>query len=157
VVERGKDLPSKKNLADYIDERGRMQLLPLLRDHRKLFPILWLLVQKEASRRVTEVGCEHFFSLSGYVSAPRRTRLGVRNYERLAMLSSIVQSLYIDPVWVAAEYLRRCKNGSWKEDIDVEALKCWNLERILDAELHNKPVPADLSMEDFIVEEGEEE
>jgi hypothetical protein len=31
------------------------------------------------------------------------------------------------------------------------------LERILDAELHNKPVPADLSMEDFIVEEGEEE
>jgi hypothetical protein len=56
------------------------------------------------------------------VSAPRRTRLGVRNYERFAMLSSIVQSLYIDPVWVAAEYLRRCKNGSWKEDIDVEAL-----------------------------------
>ena len=56
--ERGKDLPSKKNLADYIDERGRMDLVAFFRDHKKLFPTLWILVQKEASRRVTEVGCE---------------------------------------------------------------------------------------------------
>jgi hypothetical protein len=90
VVEKGKNLPSKKNLADYIDERGRIQLIAFFRDHRKSFPTLWNLVQKEASRRVTEVGCKRFFALSGYVSAPRRTRLGVRNYERLAMLSSIV-------------------------------------------------------------------
>jgi hypothetical protein len=27
VVEKGKNLPSKKNLVDYIDEPGRMQLL----------------------------------------------------------------------------------------------------------------------------------
>jgi hypothetical protein len=59
--------------------------------------------------------------------------------------------------WVAAEYLRRCKKGCWKEDIDAEALKCWNLERILDAELHNQPVPDDLTMDDFIDEEDVEE
>jgi hypothetical protein len=73
----------------------------------------------------------------------------VRNYERLAMLSSIVQRLYIDEKWVAAEYLRRRKN--------VDALKCWNLERILDAELLNEPVPSELTMEDFIAEGGDEE
>jgi hypothetical protein len=157
VVEKGKNLPSKKNLADYIDERGRMQLLSFFRDHKKSFPTLWLLIQKESSRRVTEVGCERFFALSGYVSAPRRTRLGVRNYERLAILSSIVQRLYIDEKWVAAEYLRRCKNGSWKKENDVDALKCWNLERILDAELLNEPVPSELTMEDLIAEGEDEE
>jgi hypothetical protein len=82
----------------------------------------------------------------------------VRNYERLAMfLSSIVQRLYIDPIWVAAEYLRRCKNGSWNKENDVDALKCWNLERILDAELLNEPVPSELTMEDFIADGGDEE
>jgi hypothetical protein len=38
VVEKGKNLPSKKNLADYIDERGHMQLLPFSVTIRNLFP-----------------------------------------------------------------------------------------------------------------------
>jgi hypothetical protein len=50
--------------------------------------------------------------------------------------------------------LRRCKNGSRKKDNDVDALKCWNLERILDAELLNEPVPSDLNMEELIDEGG---
>ena len=73
--------------------------------------------QKEASRRVVEVGCEQFFGLSGYISSARRSRLGVRHYERLAMLASIMQKVYIDSEWVAKEYLRRCKQplgaGIW--------------------------------------------
>ncbi len=63
-----------------------------------------------------EVGCEHFFGLSGYISSPRRTRLGVRTYKRLAMLASIVHTVYIDNARVAAEYLRRCKAGAWKKE-----------------------------------------
>jgi hypothetical protein len=85
-----------------------MQLLKFFADHQKSFPTLWILVQKEASHRVVEVGCERLFGLSGYVSLPWRTQLGVRNYERLAMLSSIVQNVYVNEKWVAQEYLRRC-------------------------------------------------
>ena len=116
-----------------------------------MFPTLWIwiLVQKKASTRVVEVGCERFFALSGYVSAPRRTRLGVRCYERLAMLSMIVNSLYIDPDFIAAEYLRRCRQKKWKKSNDEEALKCWNLELALEAELENKPVPKKLTMNDI--------
>jgi hypothetical protein len=33
VASKGKDLPSGKNLADYINERGRMQLLKFFADH----------------------------------------------------------------------------------------------------------------------------
>ena len=57
------------------------------------------------------------------------------------MLASIIQSVYIDPEWVANGYLKRYKPGSWKKDDTVEALKCWNLEHILKAKslVHAKP------------------
>ena len=58
-----------------------------------LFPILWIFAQYESSRRVVEVGCECLFGLSGYISLPRQTTLGVRMCERLAMLVSIVHAV----------------------------------------------------------------
>ena len=67
------------------------------------------------------------------------------------------QHVYIDPAWVAAEYLKRCKKGSWKKDTDVEGLKDWNLGRFIEAELFNKPSPDDLTMEEFVAGEVEEE
>jgi hypothetical protein len=82
-----------------------MDLLKFFEACKKVFPTLWILVQKKASAWVVEVGCERFFALSGYVSAPRRTQLGVQCYEHLAMLSMIVNSLYIDPDFIAAKYL----------------------------------------------------
>ena len=156
ATKRGKDLPSGKNLFDYIDKQGRMCLVRFFGEHKDRFPTLWVLVQREASRRVVEVGCERFFGLSGYISSPRRTRLGVRNYERLAMLSSILRVVYINPDWVAKEYLRRCKNGAWKSASDDESLKCWNLERILEAELFGDPKPKDLTMNELLCDMEEE-
>ena len=153
VKERGDNLPSGKNLADYFDHWHRMNLLKLFSDHTKLFPTLWIIVQREASRRIYEVSCERFFSLSGYVSSPRRTRLGVRNYERLAMLASIINQVYVDPQWVADEYLRRCKNGAWKKENTVAALKCWNFERMMDAQDRGLPEPKEMTLEDFLQEE----
>ena len=98
LINRGEDLPSKKNLADYLDKKGRIDLLEFFNDHKDRFPNLFTIVQREASRRAVEVGCERFFGLSGYISQPRRSRLNVRNYERLAMwhilcrVSSLIQS-----------------------------------------------------------------
>ena len=91
--------------------------------------------KKEAARKVVEVGCERFFALSGYVSAPRRTRLGVRTYERLALLALILRNIYIDDEWVAKEYLKRCKEGAGIEENTKDAAKCWNLERVIQTEL----------------------
>ena len=93
-----------------------MKLVPSFLEHPSQFPTLSLIIQAEASRKVTEVSCERFFGTSGYVSHPRRSMLGVRNYERISerisMLANIVQSAYINPEWVAAEYLSRCKAGA---------------------------------------------
>ena len=149
VKERGHNLPSGKNLADYIDGDGQFSMLDFMSDHSKQLPTLWIQGQCEESRRIVEVGCERFFNLAGYVSSPKRTALLVRNYECLSMLSSLIQKVYVDEEWVAQEYLSRCKADRWKASEDEEALKCWNLERIIEAEMMAAPEPIDLTMDEF--------
>ena len=127
-----------------------MDVVTFAENHKDEFGIIWLVVQCEASRRVVEVGCERFFNLSGYVSSAKRTRLGVRNYERLAMLASTVQNIYVDVEWVANEYLARSKRGAWKKENTMDSLKCWNLERVLEAELFGKAAPDDITMAEFV-------
>ena len=78
VEQRGDDLPSGKNLVDYLDDKGRFKLIPFFLDHKARFQNLFTIVQREAPRRVVEVGCERFFGVSGYNSQPRWSRLGVR-------------------------------------------------------------------------------
>ena len=77
VLERGEDLSSGKNLADYIDSSGMLDPLQLLLDHEKRFPTLSIKAQAEAALGNVEVGSERFFNISGYISSPKRTRLGV--------------------------------------------------------------------------------
>ncbi len=70
------------------------------------------------------------------------------------MLASIIQNVYIDSKWVVQQYIEWCKKGSWKKKNTEEALKCWNLERIIDAEQQGKDAPSELTLEDILDEEG---
>ena len=149
VEEKGDNLPSGKNIADYVDERGRMNLLLFFEDHSSMFPTLWLISQCEMSNQVVEVGCERFFNLSGCVSAPRRARLKVRTYERLAMIAAMIQKVHIDYEWVAKEYLRRSREKVWDDETTKETLKCFNLERIIEAELHGMATPPELIIDNL--------
>jgi hypothetical protein len=72
VEENGKDLPSGKNIGNYINTKGRMDVLQFHKDYKNNLPNLWIIVQREAARRVVEVGCEWFFGLLCYVSGPRQ-------------------------------------------------------------------------------------
>ena len=152
---RGEDLPSGKNLADYVDKRGRINLLRFYEDHSSKFKSLWVLAQCEESNQVVEVGCERFFSLSGCVSSEKRTRLKVRTYERLAMLAAMIKKVYIDYEWVAQEYMRRSKEKLWDVNITTDALKCFNLERILEAELYGMIMPKEMTLEELCKGERE--
>jgi hypothetical protein len=61
VQENWKDIPSGNFFGNYVNEKGRMEVIKFFEDHKKFFPTLWIIVQREAARRVVEVGCEHFF------------------------------------------------------------------------------------------------
>lgn len=68
---REEDLPSGKNLAGYVDNLDRMNLLRFCGDHIKHFSTLWIAAQCEESTKVVEVGCERFFNISGCVSSEK--------------------------------------------------------------------------------------
>jgi hypothetical protein len=128
-----------------------MNLLTFFKDHKIRFPTLFVIVQREVSRRVVEVGCERFFGLSGYISQSRRSMLGVRNYERIALLSFILLHVFIDANWAAEDYLKRCKAGVWKKENTVESLKCFNLERIINAvDGDGAELPRDNDIEEYL-------
>ena len=65
------------------------------------------------------------------------------------MLSSIVQNVHVDVKWVAKEYMQRCKMNKWQSARDDNALKCFNCERILEAEQLGLPEPFELTMADI--------
>jgi hypothetical protein len=44
ILSRGKDLPSGKNIADYIECWGRVDVTKFALDHCTQFPTLWILV-----------------------------------------------------------------------------------------------------------------
>jgi hypothetical protein len=44
------------------------------------------------------------------------------------------------------------KMNKWKKADDDDALKCWNCERILDAEQLGLPKPAELTMADITLD-----
>jgi hypothetical protein len=46
------------------------------------------------------------------------------------------------------------KAGGWKKDTDEEALKYWNLVRIVDAKLFGKDEPHQLTMEELVREDA---
>ena len=73
------------------------------------------------------------------------------------MLVSIVQNVYIDIDWVAKEYLHSCSKGCWKGKNAAESLKCWNLERVIDAELRKVVPSGETTLVEFVAEtEGAE-
>ncbi len=74
----------------------------------------------------------------------------MRTYKHVAILASVIQSVYIDNHWVAQQYIERCKKGSWKKEITEEVLKCWNLESIIDAEQQGMDAPSELKLEDLL-------
>ena len=51
---------------------------------------------------------------------------------------------------MAEEYLRRAKAGKWKKENTVESFKCFNLERILDAQMYGKEEPERLTQEEYV-------
>jgi hypothetical protein len=96
------------------------------------------------------VGCEQFFGKSGYISQPRRSLLGVRNYERIALLSTILNCVCIDPDEFAKEYLARCNKGAWKKENTIECLKCFILERVIAVGDSGMGWPKSISLDEYI-------
>ena len=91
------------------------------------------------------------FLISVVTFHPRRgPTAGFEINERIALLAKNLPNIYVDDDWVTREHIRRCEQKEWKAEEDAEALKCWNLERLVEAELTGgNPIGGELTMEDI--------
>ncbi len=55
---------------------------------------------------------------------------------------------------MAQQYIEQCKKWCWKKENTEEALKCGNLECIIDAEQQGKDASSELKLEDPLNEEA---
>jgi hypothetical protein len=141
VGERGDDIQASPgsafvpcNLADFVHDDGRFDLVAFLGVQKEVFPTLHKLAVCLSSIRTNEVGCERFFSTAGYVSCPRRTSLKVRNYECLATLKVNMQHVFIDEQYVVRKYLEMEAEKSWDDLETADDMLVLNLERQMQAE-----------------------
>jgi hypothetical protein len=59
------------------------------------------------------------------------------------------------PKRIAEEYLRQCGAKAWKKENTIDSQKCFNLERILEAEMAGDSAPAPITLEEFEAEAAE--
>jgi hypothetical protein len=61
------------------------------------------------------------------------------------------EDLHIDPEWVANQYLKRCHTGAWKKGNNAKALKSWNVNSIIDADVFVNSTPSTLAMDELFL------
>ena len=116
VVEKGVNLPSGRNHAEYVDVTGYYDIVKFLDDHRNYFPGLENVGIGQLCPHVTsKVDCESLFSSAGHVSDPRRSQTDIRLYERLVTTKHRMQHIYCSPRKVHQLFMKRWKDNDWDE------------------------------------------
>jgi hypothetical protein len=152
VVKRGKNLPSKFNHANYVDDKGHYNLVQYLEDHRAIFPGIYEVgIGQLCPHITTEVDCESLFSEAGFVAEPRRASTNNRLYERLVITKHRLGRIYCDIELVKELYMKRWRNNDWDEKEERDAAEFLEIEK----EIHLKLFPNSTSLFDGEDEEGE--
>ncbi len=78
VIEKGENLPTGNNHADYIDIKGKYDIVRYFQDHGDVFPNLSKFFIGSLAPHITtdtEVDCESFFSQAGHAAHPNQIEL----------------------------------------------------------------------------------
>lgn len=139
VLERGKGLPSGKNLADYIDKKGYFNLVKYAQDHSQKArkgsaapPFVGtanVILGQLSPHITTEVDCESLFSQAGHAAQPNRNMTTAETFERQVIAKHRLARIYCDPVAVKKEFMERHKKGKWNANEDRDDLAFWESQK----------------------------
>ena len=130
VTKRGKDLPSGKNHADYINKKGVYDIVKFQLDHKDLFPAVFHVgVGQLSSHLSSEVDCESLFSHTGHISDPLRSSTKVRTFERLVIAKHRLKHIYCCPKKVQKLYLKRKQANNWDKNEERDDQMFLDIER----------------------------
>jgi hypothetical protein len=119
VVKRGKNLPSKRNHADYVSKSGYYDFVKMLEAHKDIFPAIHSVLVGEAAPVLhTEVDCEGLFNTAGHINHPKRALTAIRHYERLVVAKHRMARIYCSPEAVHKLFMERFHDNSWDENED---------------------------------------
>ena len=153
VIERGLNLPSGKNHADYIDSKGYYDIIKYNLDHEEYFPAMGVtVVGKLGPHLTTEVDCESLFSQAGHQSHPERGRTIAETFERLVIGKHRLSRIFCCQSKVLNEFLERWHKKSWSEEEDRDDVEFWNQQK----EEYLEQNPSHTGMFDDL-DEGEQE
>ena len=154
VTDRGDNLQSGRNHADYIDGSGYYDLPKFLDHHRSEFPSIEAVGNGQLMPHITsEVDREGLFSQSSHINHPKRARTSIRNYERLVIGNHRIQLIYLDQERVMKKFMDRFQKNDWKEDEDRDDNDFLKLEKEVFAEFF----PWNKAVFDVIAEEEKRE
>ena len=132
VTEKGSDYRSGSNLADFIDDQGHFDLIAFFVAHKRELPALNSIVIGQLAPHIsTEVDCESLFSEAGFLADKRRSRIGVRYYERLVTLKHRLHRIYCHQPLVVARFLQRWQRDEWREQDEIEVNEFFKIEKEL--------------------------
>jgi hypothetical protein len=113
VIQKGDDLPSGKNHADYIDPKRKYDIVRYMQDHKEnFFGMSKAFIGTLAPHITTEVDCESLFSQAGHAAHPNR------NKHRLSRI-------YCSQNKVKKEFLDLWKKNAWSEKEDRDDFAFW--------------------------------
>ena len=130
VQERGNNLPSGQNHADYIDDNGNYDIVSFFIDHKTTFPFLSkVIIGQLAPHITTEVDCESLFSQAGHLSHPNRNRTVAKTFERLVTAKHRLSRIYCDKEKVKQEFIDRWKKKKFSPKEDRDDLEFWEQQK----------------------------
>ena len=130
VKKRGKDLPSRRNHANYVGARGYYDLTNFMIDHKRELPALSnTFLGKLAPYGTSESDCESLFSESGHLAKPHMNRINVETFERMCLAKHRIARIYCDKEKVKQEFIRRWKGKLFGENEDRDDVEFWHQEK----------------------------
>jgi hypothetical protein len=130
VIAAGKNLPSKRNHAEYIDKTGHYNIVKYLQDHQAQFPAVYHVGVGQLCPHIsTEVDCEPLFSQAGFLADARRSRTNFRFYERLVITKHRLHRIYCPKKLVKEMIMKRFNDDDWDEEGDRDATNFLDIEK----------------------------
>ena len=130
VVKSGKNLPSGRNHADYIQHNGNYDVVSFFNDHKTNFPHLSKVVIGQLAPHITtEVDCESLFSQAGHLSHPNRNRTVAETFEHMTMAKHCLNRIYCDREKVKQEFMMRWRNKQFSEKEDRDDIEFWEQQK----------------------------
>ena len=108
------NLPSGKNYASYIDGKGWFVIMHFFLDHKNVFPLLTIIIQRRLPIVSNKAGAERAFLQSGIVMQPARNNIGVTTYQN-AVIHKVNMSIIRVPEQFAAKKIFKRKGLGWSK------------------------------------------